>query len=69
MIALGKQHCREDGVHGDGERGGGRLEDAGPLLQVGRTDWLWSGLAKWELGSECVIPRPAAPVVFNPFAR
>uniref|UniRef100_A0A8C0PMB7 Ribosomal RNA processing 1B n=1 Tax=Canis lupus familiaris TaxID=9615 RepID=A0A8C0PMB7_CANLF len=31
--ALGKQHCREDGVHGDGERGGGRLEDAGPLLQ------------------------------------
>uniref|UniRef100_A0A452SR29 Ribosomal RNA processing 1B n=1 Tax=Ursus americanus TaxID=9643 RepID=A0A452SR29_URSAM len=31
--ALGKQHSRKDGVHDDGERGGGRLEDAGPLLQ------------------------------------
>ncbi|XP_077924728.1 ribosomal RNA processing protein 1 homolog B isoform X3 [Halichoerus grypus] len=31
--ALGKHHSRKDGVHDDGERGGGRLEDAGPLLQ------------------------------------
>lgn len=37
FIALGKQHSRKDGVHDNGERGGGRLEDAGPLLQVGRT--------------------------------
>ncbi|XP_027439405.1 ribosomal RNA processing protein 1 homolog B isoform X3 [Zalophus californianus] len=31
--ALGKHHSRKDGVHDDGERGGGRPEDAGPLLQ------------------------------------
>ncbi|XP_047574920.1 ribosomal RNA processing protein 1 homolog B isoform X6 [Lutra lutra] len=32
QTALGKQQSRKDGVHDDGEPGG-RLEDAGPLLQ------------------------------------
>ena len=37
LTALSQQHSRMDGVRDDAARGGGRLEDAGPLLQVGTT--------------------------------
>ena len=37
LTALSQQHSGMDGVRDDGARGGGRLEDAGPLLQVGTT--------------------------------
>lgn len=48
LIALGKQQSRKDEVHDNGEPGG-RLEDAGPLLQVGRT-WTRCGEA-WLSGN------------------
>lgn len=48
LIALGKQQSRKDGVHDNGEPGG-RLEDAGPLLQVSRT-WTRCGEA-WLSGN------------------
>lgn len=36
LIALGRYHCRKEGVAEEGGRGGGGgVEDAGLLLQVG----------------------------------
>ena len=48
LVAPGQQHSGTDGVHDDGERGAGRLEDAGPLLQVGGT-CIWG--AAWLSGN------------------